>query len=138
MARVRLRAGTQDCRAGVRQADGAGAGCDQAALIGSVQRCRSRRLGWAREAQHCRTSALGFIAFSPTYALRSGHAFPGLNYESRINCPKSIARFPCSEAPAQNTTSDHQLPCRSEEHTSELQSPVHLVCRLLLEKKNTK
>src|SRR4051794_41614107 len=28
-----------------------------------------------------------------------------------------------------------QLP-RSEEHTSELQSPVHLVCRLLLEKKN--
>src|SRR5690348_1262130 len=27
---------------------------------------------------------------------------------------------------------------RSEEHTSELQSPVHLVCRLLLEKKNIK
>src|SRR5690348_17560707 len=32
-------------------------------------------------------------------------------------------------------------PCaaaRSEEHTSELQSPVHLVCRLLLEKKKKK
>src|SRR5438876_8548489 len=28
------------------------------------------------------------------------------------------------------------LTWRSEEHTSELQSPVHLVCRLLLEKKN--
>src|SRR5690348_17639026 len=27
------------------------------------------------------------------------------------------------------------LQSRSEEHTSELQSPVHLVCRLLLEKK---
>src|SRR5690348_17983129 len=27
---------------------------------------------------------------------------------------------------------------RSEEHTSELQSPVHLVCRLLLEKKKQK
>src|SRR4051794_41639084 len=26
-------------------------------------------------------------------------------------------------------------PTRSEEHTSELQSPVHIVCRLLLEKK---
>src|SRR3989442_9865551 len=26
--------------------------------------------------------------------------------------------------------------CRSEEHTSELQSRPHLVCRLLLEKKN--
>src|SRR2546430_10218947 len=29
------------------------------------------------------------------------------------------------------------LPCRSEEHTSELQSQSNLVCRLLLEKKNT-
>src|SRR5438876_7411029 len=28
-----------------------------------------------------------------------------------------------------------RLSTRSEEHTSELQSPVHLVCRLLLEKK---
>src|SRR2546429_4614120 len=27
---------------------------------------------------------------------------------------------------------------RSEEHTSELQSRLHLVCRLLLEKKNTR
>src|SRR5689334_24844835 len=27
--------------------------------------------------------------------------------------------------------------CRSEEHTSELQSQFHLVCRLLLEKKKT-
>src|SRR3989442_4697305 len=28
--------------------------------------------------------------------------------------------------------------CRSEEHTSELQSRPHLVCRLLLEKKKTR
>src|SRR5437879_12739672 len=31
------------------------------------------------------------------------------------------------------TISEH---ARSEEHTSELQSPMYLVCRLLLEKKN--
>src|SRR5437764_1889667 len=30
---------------------------------------------------------------------------------------------------------DKDLPERSEEHTSELQSPMYLVCRLLLEKK---
>src|SRR5690554_6972640 len=30
-----------------------------------------------------------------------------------------------------------RLPARSEEHTSELQSRPHLVCRLLLEKKKT-
>src|SRR5690348_4297113 len=35
------------------------------------------------------------------------------------------------------TTSDPSRSVRSEEHTSELQSPVHLVCRLLLEKKKT-
>src|SRR5437763_3675117 len=29
-----------------------------------------------------------------------------------------------------------ELQTRSEEHTSELQSPMYLVCRLLLEKKN--
>src|SRR5690348_17574028 len=34
-----------------------------------------------------------------------------------------------SDAPSTRTR------MRSEEHTSELQSPVHLVCRLLLEKK---
>src|SRR5437867_10912252 len=30
---------------------------------------------------------------------------------------------------------EHQVRLRSEEHTSELQSPYELVCRLLLEKK---
>src|SRR5258708_31526759 len=32
---------------------------------------------------------------------------------------------------------EKQAKMRSEEHTSELQSPDHLVCRLLLEKKKT-
>src|SRR5258708_19937368 len=38
----------------------------------------------------------------------------------------------------QRLTGDVELIFRSEEHTSELQSPDHLVCRLLLEKKKTK
>src|SRR2546426_7578444 len=33
-------------------------------------------------------------------------------------------------------TTTPTTPTRSEEHTSELQSPCNLVCRLLLEKKN--
>src|SRR5438876_7597375 len=44
-----------------------------------------------------------------------------------------------SSRSAHTTYISPHLPCRnplrSEEHTSELQSPVHLVCRLLLEKK---
>src|SRR2546422_7445946 len=35
-------------------------------------------------------------------------------------------------------TADHRAHSRSEEHTSELQSRLHLVCRLLLEKKKNK
>src|SRR3989449_1424727 len=36
---------------------------------------------------------------------------------------------------AQHAAPLHRLSARSEEHTSELQSRLHLVCRLLLEKK---
>src|SRR5437763_8467168 len=36
---------------------------------------------------------------------------------------------------AGHTTRDRVFQKRSEEHTSELQSPMYLVCRLLLEKK---
>src|SRR5437764_3794775 len=35
-------------------------------------------------------------------------------------------------------TLDGEMELRSEEHTSELQSPMYLVCRLLLEKKKKK
>src|SRR5690348_17420564 len=40
-------------------------------------------------------------------------------------------------APIRCAVSTASLNERSEEHTSELQSPVHLVCRLLLEKKKS-
>src|SRR2546422_8236415 len=40
----------------------------------------------------------------------------------------------CSDKPE---ASSKALAIRSEEHTSELQSRLHLVCRLLLEKKKT-
>src|SRR5437762_7040242 len=36
-----------------------------------------------------------------------------------------------------NSTATSSFRKRSEEHTSELQSPMYLVCRLLLEKKNS-
>src|SRR6266581_9486003 len=43
-------------------------------------------------------------------------------------CPRNIRRY-------QVRWKEQVWPGRSEEHTSELQSPVQLVCRLLLEKK---
>src|SRR5438552_9935112 len=51
--------------------------------------------------------------------------------------------FRSTSAPIRSASAKESAPagtimnsCRSEEHTSELQSPDHLVCRLLLEKKN--
>src|SRR5439155_25677114 len=45
--------------------------------------------------------------------------------------------FPLARKPGLRTTTFTRWTWRSEEHTSELQSRGHLVCRLLLEKKNT-
>src|SRR5690348_17731184 len=58
---------------------------------------------------------------------------------------RRLARSPPG-TPASESCRDGPCSCRSrsrgasrsEEHTSELQSPVHLVCRLLLEKKKKK
>src|SRR5947208_7804828 len=44
-------------------------------------------------------------------------------------------RSPRGRGGASAAGSRRVRPARSEEHTSELQSPDHLVCRLLLEKK---
>src|SRR5690348_17464599 len=55
-------------------------------------------------------------------------AKPEINLLRRGNAPT------CGRSPG-GCSVIRQPRARSEEHTSELQSPVHLVCRLLLEKK---
>src|SRR5258708_24472682 len=51
--------------------------------------------------------------------------------------PYHLTIFPTwSRNGAVRNKNQRYSPSRSEEHTSELQSPDHLVCRLLLEKKN--
>src|SRR5438094_6410842 len=52
--------------------------------------------------------------------------------------PPAAIPPPAPSQPVQLPSPDHhgEQPSRSEEHTSELQSPYDLVCRLLLEKKN--
>src|SRR5690625_2385036 len=50
--------------------------------------------------------------------------------------PGSFLKIPISGDEYFLVENRHRDPDRSEEHTSELQSRGHLVCRLLLEKKN--
>src|SRR5258708_8944494 len=53
----------------------------------------------------------------------------------RVARCRSSRPFATTRATASDSASRPSV--RSEEHTSELQSPDHLVCRLLLEKKKT-
>src|SRR5437764_2337115 len=55
-----------------------------------------------------------------------------------IRSASPSTRSPWSCWPPPSATRCRRCWCRSEEHTSELQSPMYLVCRLLLEKKNGK
>src|SRR4051794_41614151 len=56
--------------------------------------------------------------------------FPYTTLFRSVAVPTAPTRAPWSASARRSPST------RSEEHTSELQSPVHLVCRLLLEKKN--
>src|SRR2546422_4249563 len=73
--------------------------------------------------------------FPYTTLFRSGRAPAGRNGTAS---PASTISYADRGVSPQNTST---VPCaardlsRSEEHTSELQSRLHLVCRLLLEKK---
>src|SRR2546422_4056316 len=71
--------------------------------------------------------------FPYTTLFRSLPSWPGAA-TSPLSCrccsPSRICRVPSVEQSSTRITS-----LRSEEHTSELQSRLHLVCRLLLEKK---
>src|SRR5439155_22503213 len=68
----------------------------------------------------------------PPPTLRSGPATSSSRLSASVfSCPRTS-----SSVPQQMPRQTRRSPSRSEEHTSELQSRGHLVCRLLLEKKN--
>src|SRR5258708_20048575 len=81
--------------------------------------------------------------FPYTTLFRSPHHANGGRAENEPGRSRSAAQwFPVSLLPCDGSGragllqgQPGRLPYRSEEHTSELQSPDHLVCRLLLEKK---
>src|SRR5689334_24861847 len=78
--------------------------------------------------------------FPYTTLFRSRHDVrPGEGRRSRESAPRQLrARGRRAGAQgARRTERLHGRTKRSEEHTSELQSQFHLVCRLLLEKKKT-
>src|SRR5689334_24800820 len=80
-------------------------------------------------------------ATTAIYTLSLHDALPILHscFTTARSCEMKIsARFcsRCNSASSASTWACASVSSRSEEHTSELQSQFHLVCRLLLEKKN--
>src|SRR5437764_2335656 len=65
---------------------------------------------------------------------------PGASSQAFSNCRPAALRVASSDMSSTRVIPHPSLTgarhVRSEEHTSELQSPMYLVCRLLLEKKN--
>src|SRR2546422_4204303 len=66
---------------------------------------------------------------------RSARAGKGMDVDRRLTVPRQANRTMTRLAKARSAALVER---RSEEHTSELQSRLHLVCRLLLEKKKKK
>src|SRR5262245_65617238 len=88
-----------------------------------------------REGVHPRLGALDvvpFVALSGTPEARASAVRTAQYFAGWLGDTLDVPIFLYDEADPQ----ERPLPQRSEEHTSELQSLRHLVCRLLLEKKN--
>src|SRR5690242_21251031 len=67
--------------------------------------------------------------------LRTTEREPRLSSRIRHFMALALLASPAAAQSIQGTVKGERGPLRSEEHTSELQSHVNLVCRLLLEKK---
>src|SRR2546426_4311420 len=96
---------------------------------------RIQAKGWAR------------VGKSGAHLLRRGAWYPVVRISSshivvldvnRRNVPVDRRFLEIRYHPPERWTIVRCEPRRSEEHTSELQSPCNLVCRLLLEKKKKK
>src|SRR5687768_18355909 len=79
------------------------------------------------------SSLMDVVSFLYLTALRPA---PAMNKEMTVTEPAAVKVAPHKRSNKSSSALDLRTASpRSEEHTSELQSRLHLVCRLLLEKK---
>src|SRR5205807_7872439 len=102
--------------------------------LGKTPTLSNRRLAFNRLRDRDVVSKL-FAELGPRYASRPGGYLRILKFGFRVgdNAPMALVELMDRPEPATEVTEETKP--RSEEHTSELQSPCNLVCRLLLEKK---
>src|SRR5437879_12381431 len=98
----------------------------------------------------CRTSVMALILFQCLLPRRISlfvfffslfgyhrdlHSFPTRRSSDLASTSSRASWYSFSRRRCPSSRSASSFAARSEEHTSELQSPMYLVCRLLLEKK---
>src|SRR5205807_10626370 len=104
------------------------------------------------------TSSVSLLLFNPADPRRDLHSFPTRRSSdltvrldpvrsplkpfdaeplASVKLPFKVKLFELNSNTSTAVPEPPSCSVRSEEHTSELQSPCNLVCRLLLEKKNT-
>src|SRR5207244_12484675 len=75
-------------------------------------------------------------AVGPSLKPSTSDTSAGWHAQSASRSPRRLHLWSPSRSITAAGNTRTEIRSRSEEHTSELQSPDHLVCRLLLEKKN--
>src|SRR5687768_17693121 len=83
-----------------------------------------------------RRTSLFFFTDTPTTEIYTLSLHDALPISSRKGTGRSRTCSDSRTSGGDASATLRSMPARSEEHTSELQSRLHLVCRLLLEKKN--
>src|SRR5215510_3660466 len=99
------------------------------------------RIALPRFVSNCSTPTTNPPRSSPTWECRATRQFGAPMAPSlRTFIPRERSRWRHRNfsSKAKHPDASQRVATRSEEHTSELQSRGHLVCRLLLEKKNTR
>src|SRR3989454_1898307 len=127
-------------------------------LIAIGERGSGPAIALSNSAASATVRAIGPCTLSEDHAASRGHAgtrpaavrspttlqkAAGLRSEPPVSLPSAIGTMPHASATAAPPLEPPHVfvrsyGLRSEEHTSELQSPCNLVCRLLLEKKKQK
>src|SRR5258708_12095106 len=109
--------------------------CGEMVTASEVCMLNWRGEGWPCESG-CPLASAGWFAMEIRKVLCSVVVFRKVTVKARCrSCVGLAAEKPSGfEFPRDQTCA---LPIRSEEHTSELQSHLNLVCRLLLEKKTS-
>src|SRR5258708_29747872 len=106
------------------------------------------RISWLMVARNCVLAWLADSArslASTSAACTCLSAVTSLTRQKTTGSPAWVVGVVLTSTNRPSPSASSRGPCcvswrweRSEEHTSELQSPDHLVCRLLLEKKKTR